>query len=119
MRSKAGPKQLGDMSVIIYSQNLRGMSDSKEAELASRLKSKRVFAACLQETHILGCKSWLNHGWTFIHNGLASRKKKYIVTDALCKKDTQPFQTYYGGYTFSEPPPEGGLDLVANRQGAI
>ena len=39
MRSKAGPKQLGDMSVIIYSQNLRGMSDSKEAE-ADSLQTK-------------------------------------------------------------------------------
>ena len=29
MRSKVGPKKLGEMSVIIYSQNLRGMSDSK------------------------------------------------------------------------------------------
>jgi len=76
MRSKVGPKKLGEMSVIIYSQNLRGMSDSKEAELATRLKSKGVFAACLQETHKLGCKSWTNHGWTFIHNGLASRKVK-------------------------------------------
>ena len=42
-RSKVGPKKLVEMSVIIYSQNLRGMSDSKEAELATRLKSKGVF----------------------------------------------------------------------------
>jgi len=83
MRSKAGPRQLGDMPVIIYSRNLRGMSDSKEAELSSRLKSKRVLAACLQETHILGCKSWLNHGWIFIHNGLASRNKKRMATQGV------------------------------------
>ena len=83
MRSKAGPTQLGEMSVIIYSQNLRDMRDSKEAELASRLNSKRVFVACLQKTHILGCKSWTNHEWTSILNGLASQKTKRKATQVV------------------------------------
>ena len=34
------------------------------------------------------------------------------------QKATQPSQTCSEGYTFSEPP-EGGLDLVTNRQDAI
>ena len=54
-----------------------------------------------------------------------------MVTIALRNKDTQPSQACSEGYTFlllhctgvflcfSEPPPEGGLDLVTNRQGAI
>jgi len=42
-----------------------------------------------------------------------------MVTIALCNKDTQPSQTCSKGYTFSEPPPEGGLDLVINRKGAL
>ena len=54
-----------------------------------------------------------------------------MVTIAICKMDTQPGQTCSEGYNFSatalyrgvslfsEPPPEGGLDLVTNRKGAI
>jgi len=56
-----------------------------------------------------------------------------MVTTALFNKDSQPSQTCSEGYTFSatalyrykgvflfsEPPPEGGLDLVTNRKGAI
>ena len=44
--------------------------------------------------------------------------KEYMVTIALYNKDTQPSQTCSEGYTFSDPP-EGGLDLVTNKQGAI
>jgi len=76
MGPTAGPRTLGEMSVLIYSQNLRGMSPEKEEELASRLNSKHVWAACLQETWRLGSASWKNRGLTFLHGGLAARQPK-------------------------------------------
>jgi len=83
MGPTAGPQTLGEMSVFIYSQNLRGMSPEKEEELASRLNSKRVWAACLQETWRLGSTSWKNRGLTFLHGGLAARQPKRRATQGV------------------------------------
>ena len=83
MGPTAGPQKLGEMSVLIYSQNLRGMSPEKEEELASRLNSKHVWAACLQETWRLGSTSWKNRGLTFLHGGLAARQPKRRATQGV------------------------------------
>ena len=45
MQSKVGRKKLGEMSVIIYSKNLRGMNHDKEEELIQKLKAKKVWSA--------------------------------------------------------------------------
>ena len=83
MGPAAGPRTLGEMSVFIYSQNLRGMSPEKEEELASRLNLKRLWAACLQETWRLGSTSWKNRGLTFLHGGLAARQPKRRATQCV------------------------------------
>jgi hypothetical protein len=63
MRSKVGRKQLDEMSVIIYSQNLRGMNHDKEDELIQKLKAKKVWVALLQETWKPGQESYENQGF--------------------------------------------------------
>ena len=73
MQSKVGRKKLGEMSVIIYSQNLRGMNHDKEEELIQKLKAKKVWVALLQETWKPGHESYENQGFTFHCNGLPSR----------------------------------------------
>jgi hypothetical protein len=52
MWSKVGRKKLGEMSVIIYSKNLRGMNHDKEEELIITLVQPLFFKSSMSWTMI-------------------------------------------------------------------
>ena len=52
MWSKVGRKKLGEMSVIIYSKNLRGMNHNKEEELIITLVQPLFFKSSMSWTLI-------------------------------------------------------------------
>ena len=52
MWSKVGRKKLGEMSVIIYSKNLRGMNHDKEEELIITLVQPLFFKSSMSWTLI-------------------------------------------------------------------
>ena len=73
-RGGAHSKRLRELSVNFLSQNVRGLSQTKEQELVAGMVMKGTFAAMVQETWRTGRTMEVDsRGFALIHNGLASK----------------------------------------------
>jgi len=73
-RSGAHPVRLSELSVNFLSQNVRGLTPSKEQELVAGMAMRGTFATMIKETWRVGKSMEVDtRGFTMLHNGLESK----------------------------------------------
>jgi exonuclease III len=65
-----------ESKIRILSQNCRGLNASKQEELFSQVKSKNIFAVCVQETWMLGTSTVSQSNCVMITNGMTNKPNK-------------------------------------------